>query len=105
VYSPDERYSLFYNLKQPTRTWDYGRLGSDRSVLDDVMFVISEGVTLNPFTNSGYSLLFVTTLAMFFFFDIQRVARDRQVWSNAGALATGQSDGLEEGTRECHLVV
>lgn len=67
VYSPDERYSLFYNLKQPTRTWDYGRLGSDRSVLDDVMFVISEGVTLNPFTSSGYSLLFVTTLAMFFF--------------------------------------
>jgi len=67
VYSPDERYSLFYNLKQPTRTWDYGRLGSERSVLDDVMFVISEGVTLNPFTSSGYSLLFVTTLAMFFF--------------------------------------
>lgn len=66
-YSSDERYSLFYNLKQPTRTWDYGRLGSDRSVLDDVMFVISEGTTLNPFTNSGYSLLFVTTLAMFFF--------------------------------------
>jgi hypothetical protein len=67
VFSPDDRYSLFYNLKQPTRTWDYGRLGSERSVLDDVMFVISEGVSLNPFTPSGYSLLFVTVLAMFFF--------------------------------------
>lgn len=67
VFSPDERYSVFYNLKQPTRTWDYSRLGSERSVLDDVMFVISEGITLNPFTPSGYSLLFVMTLSMLFF--------------------------------------
>jgi hypothetical protein len=40
VFGPDENYSLFYNIKQPTRSWDYGRLGSDRSVLDDIMFVI-----------------------------------------------------------------
>merc|ERR1719326_1247344 len=67
VYSADDSYSLFYNIKQPTRSWDYGRLGSDRSVLDDIMFVISEGVSLNPFTPSGYSLLFVLTLAMLLF--------------------------------------
>jgi len=67
LYSSDERYSLFYNLKQPTRTWDYSRLGEERSVLDDVMFVISEGTTLNPFTPSGYSLLFVMTMSMLFF--------------------------------------
>jgi hypothetical protein len=67
VIGPDDTYSLFYNIKQPTRSWDYGRLGSDRSVLDDIMFVISEGVSLNPFTPSGYSLLFVLTLAMLLF--------------------------------------
>merc|ERR1719223_2590592 len=67
VYSPDESYSLFYNIKQPSRTWDYGRLGSERSVLDDIMFVISEGVSVNPFTPSGYSLLFIMTVAMLFF--------------------------------------
>ncbi len=31
------------------------------------MFVISEGVSLNPFTPSGYSLLFIMTVAMLFF--------------------------------------
>jgi hypothetical protein len=80
VFSPDERYSLFYNLKQPTRTWDYSRLGTDRSVLDDVMFVISEGTTLNPFTPSGYSLLFVLTLSMLFF-SIGREVRSIFRWS------------------------
>jgi len=67
VYSSDDSYSLFYNIKQPTRSWDYGRLGSERSVIDDVMFVISEGVTFNPCTPSGYSLLFMLTLSVFFF--------------------------------------
>merc|ERR1719326_2836019 len=67
VYSADDSYSFFYNLKQPTRSWDYGRLGSERSVIDDVMFVLSEGVSLNPATPSGYSLLFILMLAIFFF--------------------------------------
>lgn len=67
VLSPNEDYSLFYNSKQPTRTWDYGRLGTERSVLDDVMFVISEGVSANPFTPSGYSLLFILMVAMLYF--------------------------------------
>merc|ERR1719326_2440454 len=67
VYSADDSYSLFYNIKQPTRSWDYGRLGSERSVLDDIMFVISEGISLNPFTPSGYSLLFILTVAMLVF--------------------------------------
>lgn len=66
VYAADDSYSFFYNVKQPTRTWDYARLGDERSVLDDVMFVISEGVTLNPFTPSGYSLLFILTLSVFY---------------------------------------
>merc|ERR1719197_396206 len=42
VYSPNADYSLFYNLKMPTRSWDYGKLGSTRSVMDDTMYVISE---------------------------------------------------------------
>merc|ERR1719183_2140372 len=67
VYSPNADYSLFYNLKQPTRSWDYGKLGSERSTLDNIMYVISEGVSLNPFTPSGYSLLFILMLAMFLF--------------------------------------
>lgn len=66
-FGPDDSYSLFYNIKQPTRSWDYGRLGSDRSVLDKTLFVISEGVSLNPFTPSGYSLLFILTCAMLLF--------------------------------------
>merc|ERR1719326_186429 len=81
VYSADDSYSLFYNIKQPTRSWDYGRLGSDRSVLDDVMFVISEGTTLNPFTPSGYSLLFVMTLSMLFF-SIGREVRSIFRWAS-----------------------
>lgn len=67
VYGPNADYSLFYNIKQPTRSWDYGRYTSERSVLDDVLFVISEGVSLNPFTPSGYSVLFIMMLAMLFF--------------------------------------
>ncbi len=66
VYEPDDSYSLFYNIKRPARTWDYGRLGSERSVLDDIIFVISEGVSLNPFTPSGYSLLFMMVAMLFF---------------------------------------
>jgi hypothetical protein len=67
VFAPNADYSLFYNLKQPTRSWDYGKLGSDRSVMDDLMYVISEGVSINPFTPSGYSLLFILTLMIFLF--------------------------------------
>jgi hypothetical protein len=67
TYSGGVNYPLFYNLKQPTRTWDYGRLGAERSILDDVMYVIAEGVSLNPFTPSGYSVMFVITTSMFFF--------------------------------------
>jgi hypothetical protein len=81
VFAPDDRYSMFYNLKQPTRTWDYSRLGEDRSVLDDVMFVISEGTTLNPFTPSGYSLLFVMTLSMLFF-SVGREVRSIVRWTS-----------------------
>lgn len=66
TYAADDSYSLFYNVKQPTRTWNYASLGDHRSVLDDVLFIISEGVTLNPFTPSGYSLLFVLTLSIFY---------------------------------------
>lgn len=80
-FRPDERYSLFYNLKTPTRTWDYSRLGADRSVLDDVMFVISEGTTLNPLTPSGYSLLFVMTLSMLLF-SIGKEARSICRWTS-----------------------
>mmetsp|Transcript_133416 Transcript_133416/g.231812 ORF Transcript_133416/g.231812 Transcript_133416/m.231812 type:complete len:694 (+) Transcript_133416:123-2204(+) len=67
VYGADDSYSLFYNVKQPTRTWNYAALGEERSVMDAAMFVISEGITLNPFTPSGYSLLFILTLALFYF--------------------------------------
>lgn len=66
VFAPDDSYSLFYNVKQPTRTWNYAALDDYRSVLDDSMFVISEGLTLNPFTPSGYSLLFILTLTVFY---------------------------------------
>jgi hypothetical protein len=67
TYSGGVNYPLFYNLKQPTRTWDYGRLGAERSIIDDAMYVIAENVSLNPFTPSGYSVMFVIMISMFSF--------------------------------------
>ncbi len=60
MYGPNADYSMFYNLKQPTRTWDYGKLSVfDRSVLDDSLYIIHEGVSFNPFNAGGYSMLFI----------------------------------------------
>mmetsp|Transcript_92336 Transcript_92336/g.160389 ORF Transcript_92336/g.160389 Transcript_92336/m.160389 type:complete len:643 (+) Transcript_92336:138-2066(+) len=66
VFSPDDSYSLFYNVKQPDRSWDYAALGTHRAVLDDALFVISEGLTLNPFTPNAYSSLFILTLCLLY---------------------------------------
>mmetsp|Transcript_57055 Transcript_57055/g.107479 ORF Transcript_57055/g.107479 Transcript_57055/m.107479 type:complete len:655 (-) Transcript_57055:102-2066(-) len=90
VFAPDDSYSFFYNVKQPTRTWDYARLGDERSVLDDVMFIISEGVTLNPFTPSGYSLLFILTLSVFY---LNLIVEFRQIFRFAGMLIHFVKDG------------
>lgn len=68
VYGPDENYSLFYYLKMPTRTWDYSRLSvNDRSVLDNILYAIHEGVSVNPLTSSGYSMLFVLMMTIWLF--------------------------------------
>lgn len=92
VYGADESYSFFYNLKQPTRSWDYGRLGSERSVLDDVMFVLSEGVTFNPATPSGYSLLFILVLAIFFFSIFVEIRQISQFTGMLGHFITHNSE-------------
>jgi len=67
TYAPNADYPMFYNLKQPTRTWNYGMLGADRSKIEDIMYVIAEGITMNPFTHSGYSVMFIMMITLFSF--------------------------------------
>jgi len=69
TYGPNKDYSMFYNLKSPFRTFNYDYLGlEDRSVLDNTLYVIHEGLSVNPFDGgAGYSLLFVLMSAMWLF--------------------------------------
>jgi len=69
LYKPSDAYSLFYNLKIPFRSYDYANMGlDDRAVMDLSLYVIHEGLTLNPFTGgAGYSMLFIAMMAMWTF--------------------------------------
>mmetsp|Transcript_97220 Transcript_97220/g.178179 ORF Transcript_97220/g.178179 Transcript_97220/m.178179 type:complete len:692 (-) Transcript_97220:40-2115(-) len=69
VYKPSDEYDMFYNIKSPFRVFNYAKLGiDDRSVLDNTLYVIHEGLTFNPLGDgAGYSCLFILMMAMWLF--------------------------------------
>lgn len=69
VYRPNDEQAMFYHMKSPFRTFNYGKLGiDDRSVLDNTLYVIHEGLTVNPLGNgAGYSCLFILMMAIWLF--------------------------------------
>lgn len=68
TYTPST-YDMIYHLKMPFRSFNYAKMGpGDRSVLDDTLYVIHEGLSFNPFgKGAGYSLLFMLMMGMWLF--------------------------------------
>lgn len=103
IYGPNEDYSLFYNLKSPFRTFDYNYLGLEgRSVLDNTLYIIHEGVSVNPFVGgAGYSLLFVLMSAMWLFAILVEV----RSWLNNSSLVIHWQDSKDvAGGVDCAFV-
>mmetsp|Transcript_142094 Transcript_142094/g.250585 ORF Transcript_142094/g.250585 Transcript_142094/m.250585 type:complete len:646 (+) Transcript_142094:75-2012(+) len=93
-------YDMFYHLKMPFRSFNYAKMGpGDRSVLDDTLYVIHEGLTFNPRgKGAGYSMLFILMMAMWLF---ALFIEYRHILSNATLLAHFKSDPNAE---ECFEV-
>mmetsp|Transcript_154492 Transcript_154492/g.274022 ORF Transcript_154492/g.274022 Transcript_154492/m.274022 type:complete len:694 (+) Transcript_154492:81-2162(+) len=100
VYKPSDEYDMFYNIKSPFRVFNYAKLGiDDRSVLDNTLYVIHEGLTFNPLGDgAGYSCLFILMMAMWLF---ALFIEYRHILSNATLLAHFKSDPNAE---ECFEV-
>lgn len=100
TYKPGSDYDLFYHLKMPFRSFNYAKMGpGDRSVLDDTLYVIHEGLSVNPGgKGAGYSMLFILMMAMWLF---ALFVEYRQILSHLTLFSHFQSDPNAE---ECFEV-
>jgi len=69
AYLSTDDAPIFYTKKLPSNTWLPPRQGPDRSVLDDALYVIHEGISINYFDSnkSGYSLAYLLTMFVWLF--------------------------------------
>jgi hypothetical protein len=66
IYGPTSDAFMYYARKLPSNTWEPERQGVERSVIDDALYVIHEGVSLNLWSPhlAGYSPVFLLMIAL-----------------------------------------
>jgi len=65
-YSADDDTPLFYGVKMPGSSWDFWRLGPDRSIMDEALYVAHNSTPW--MVQDGMALVFVLMMTMWFLY-------------------------------------